>query len=149
MKKICHKLKINSRKIFTPTVLVICGLLMLLSLFAGNLVFYAFGSDDSGYAITPVLIILLLAVIGIVLCLWLRRRIVRNDPVMGRFAAERISLKPGGTVRGQRKFGFMTMRWLIAGTGSTIFAPAWSIFGLIWRSTSEIRCRSTLARQRA
>ena len=113
MKKICHKLKINSRKIFTPTVLVICGLLMLLSLFAGNLVFYAFGSDDSGYAITPVLIILLLAVIGIVLCLWLRRRIVRNDPVMGRFAAERTSLKPGGTVRGQRKFGFMTMRWLI------------------------------------
>ncbi|PKM59768.1 MAG: hypothetical protein CVU99_11765, partial [Firmicutes bacterium HGW-Firmicutes-4] len=113
MKKNYHKLKINSRKIFTPTVLAICGLLILLSLFAGNLVFYAFGSDDSGYAITPVLIILLLAVIGIVLCLWLRRRIVRNDPVMGRFAAERISLKSGGTVRGQRKFGFMTIRWLI------------------------------------
>ena len=87
MKKICHKLKINSRKIFTPTVLVICGLLMLLSLFAGNLVFYAFGSDDSGYAITPVLIILLLAVIGIVLCLWLRRRI--GAFVVGGYAAAR------------------------------------------------------------
>lgn len=47
--KIYYKLKINSRKIFTPTVLVICGLLMLLSLFAGNLVFFEFGTDDSGF----------------------------------------------------------------------------------------------------
>ncbi|OXS27220.1 MAG: hypothetical protein BI182_04165 [Acetobacterium sp. MES1] len=63
-------------------------------------------------AMTPFMIIVLLSAIGIILCLWLRRRIVKKDPVMGRFANERTSLGPVGTMKGQRKFGFMTLRWL-------------------------------------
>ncbi|WP_026394344.1 4Fe-4S binding protein [Acetobacterium malicum] len=62
-------------------------------------------------ALTPFMIIVLLSAVGIILCLWLRRRIVTKDPVMGRFANGRMSLGPVGTMKGQRKFGFMTIRW--------------------------------------
>lgn len=64
-------------------------------------------------ALTPFFIIITLSIIGILLCLWLRQRIVKNDPVMGRFSDERMGLGPVGTMKNQRKFGFMTIRWII------------------------------------
>jgi formate hydrogenlyase subunit 6/NADH:ubiquinone oxidoreductase subunit I len=64
-------------------------------------------------ALTPLMVIVGLTVIGIVVCLILRKRIVKNDPVMGRFYDQRTGAGLGSPLKGQRKFGFMAIRWLV------------------------------------
>ncbi|MBC3803307.1 4Fe-4S binding protein [Acetobacterium fimetarium] len=119
------------KKYLTPVVVLICVGLAALAYFAYNLVFYDYGAGASSFslsdqvvdtplfsmqflwAMTPFLIIIALSILCILLCLWLRKRIIKKDPVMGRFVSERTGLSGTAAVTGQRKFGFMTIRWLI------------------------------------
>lgn len=118
------------KKILTPSIVLICVVLSLLAYFAYAIVFYDYGSNASGFslsdaivdtpllslqfllAMTPFLIIIALSVLCILLCLWLRKRIIRKDPLMGRFANERTGAAKTA-IKGQRRFGFMSIRWFI------------------------------------
>ncbi|WKY45762.1 4Fe-4S binding protein [Eubacteriaceae bacterium ES2] len=64
-------------------------------------------------ALSPFFLILILSVLGIILCLILRRRILLKDPIMGRFLADGRKVGSSGWVHGQNKIGFMHLRWLI------------------------------------
>jgi polyferredoxin len=118
------------KKILTPSIVLICVVLSLLAYFAYAIVFYDYGSNASGFslsdaivdtpllslqfllAMTPFLIIIALSVLCILLCLWLRKRIIKKDPLMGRFANERTGAAKTA-IKGQRRFGFMSIRWFI------------------------------------
>lgn len=56
------------------------------------------------------MIIVLLAAIGIALCIWVRKKILAQDASSPKIARMRNEQAPG-RVKGQKKFGFMTVRW--------------------------------------
>ncbi|MGD9475293.1 MAG: 4Fe-4S binding protein [Eubacteriaceae bacterium] len=64
-------------------------------------------------ALSPFFLILTLSVLGIILCLILRRRILLKDPIMSRFLAGNRKVGTNGLLKSQNRFGFMNIRWLI------------------------------------
>ena len=71
----------------------------------------------------PLGLIVLVSAVGIVLCIQVRKRILKKDPAFARFFETRTG-SGKKTVPGQRKIGFMTVRWAIM-----ILAAFFMIFG--------------------
>ncbi|MBQ9268240.1 MAG: 4Fe-4S binding protein [Oscillospiraceae bacterium] len=100
----------------------ICAAMFALAWFAWRLPFFEFSEEYSAEQVgsflslkylknlLPLILILLLSALGILICIGVRKRIIRKDPAFGRFFEARTG-SAGKKVPGQRKLGFMTVRW--------------------------------------
>ena len=124
----------RNAKRFLITVAVCAGMLAL-AWYAWLLPFFEFSEEYSAEQVgsflsldylrnlIPLGLIVLLSTVGIVLCIQARKRILKKDPAFARFFETRTG--PARTsVPGQRKLGFMTVRWAVM-----ILAAFFMIFG--------------------
>lgn len=100
----------------------VCAAMFALAWFAWRLPFFEFSEEYSAEQVgsflslkylknlLPLILILLLSSLGILICIGVRKRIIRKDPAFGRFFEARTG-SGGKKVPGQRKLGFMTVRW--------------------------------------
>ena len=100
----------------------VCAAMFALAWFAWRLPFFEFSEEYSAEQVgsflslkylknlLPLILILLLSALGILICIGVRKRIIRKDPAFGRFFEARTG-SGGKKVPGQRKLGFMTVRW--------------------------------------
>ncbi len=100
----------------------VCAAMFALAWFAWRLPFFEFSEEYSAEQVgsflslkylknlLPLILILLLSALGILICIGVRKRIIRKDPAFGRFFEARTG-SAGKKVPGQRKLGFMTVRW--------------------------------------
>ena len=100
----------------------VCAAMFALAWFAWRLPFFEFSEEYSAEQVgsflslkylknlLPLILILLLSSLGILICIGVRKRIIRKDPAFGRFFEARTG-SAGKKVPGQRKLGFMTVRW--------------------------------------
>ena len=100
----------------------VCAAMFALAWFAWRLPFFEFREEYSAEQVgsflslkylknlLPLILILLLSALGILICIGVRKRIIRKDPAFGRFFEARTG-SGGKKVPGQRKLGFMTVRW--------------------------------------
>lgn len=112
-------------KIRTKIMIVLCCLAMAAAAyFAWKLPFYEYAQDvyetsagkwftvEYVKALAPFLVILFLAAAGIVVCVQVRKSIRKAGDFSGNFS--RMHMEQGsGKVKGQKRFGFMTIRWII------------------------------------
>ena len=104
--------------------LAVCAGMLALAWYAWLLPFYEFDGEYTaeqvgsflslGYLknLLPLGLILLLSALGIVLCIQVRKRIIKKDPAFGRYFEARTG-SASRKVPGQRKLGFMTVRWAV------------------------------------
>ena len=119
----------------TLITIVICGLMIGLAWYAWKIPFLevdteygqvpvgSFLSFEYLKNLLPLGVIILLSAVGIAISIKLRQSIIKNDPIMGRFADNRGTTE-GKPAPGQSFFGFMTVRW-----GIMILASFLMIFG--------------------
>ncbi|MDO4797131.1 MAG: 4Fe-4S binding protein [Coriobacteriales bacterium] len=101
---------------------IVCATMALVAYFAWQFSFFECDANtytttaeqlftpDHAAKLAPLLLIGLLSALGIVLCIVVRQRIVRKDPLRGSFATSMGSAL-AGRVRGQRVSAFMVVRW--------------------------------------
>ncbi|MGN0483012.1 MAG: 4Fe-4S binding protein [Lachnospiraceae bacterium] len=101
---------------------IVCAAMIAIAYIAPKLSFFEFAEEvfetnkeqlftkEHAQAMLPFFIILLLAAVGIGLCIWVRKKILEQDASSKKIAQMR-SAQAAGRVKGQKKFGFMTIRW--------------------------------------
>ena len=137
-------MKKRKRIIITSAV---CIALAALAYFAWLLPFYVFDTNDfetrleklmsAEYlkTLVPLLIIIALSAVGIVLCVWLRRLMMKTDKRYSRFSDVRTS-KTKGKALMQKPAAFMIVRWLVMIAFSFMMIWGGLIFGLHMSSVS-------------
>ena len=128
------------------TVAVLVGMFVL-AWFAWRLPFYEFSEEYSAEQVgsflslaylknlLPLGLILLLSTLGIILCIQVRKQILRKDPAFGRFFETRTG-SASKTVRGQRKIGFMTVRWAAMLAAAFLMIFGGTVLGLRFSQVS-------------
>ena len=136
----------RSKKKIIITVLA-CIILCLLAYFSWKIPFYEFRTMnlDTGLGklfsvdylktLFPFLIIVALAAVGIVLCIWLRKLVIRFDKDNSRFTAAHTA-KPKGVAPKQKTAVFMVIRWTVMIAFAFIMIFGSLIFGLKMSSLS-------------
>ena len=123
----------------------VCAGLLAAAWFAWKFPFYEFPEETENLGpmlsaayfrnLFPLVLILFLTAMGIILCIQVRKILLKRDPVFGRFFEARTG---EGTrkVPGQKKGGFMAVRWgtMIAAAFFMIFGG--TLLGLRFRSVS-------------
>ena len=137
-------MKKRKRIIITSAV---CIALAALAYFAWLLPFYVFDTNDFETSLeklmsaeylktlVPLLIIIALSAVGIVLCVWLRRLMMKTDKRYSRFSDVRTS-KTKGKALMQKPAAFMIVRWLVMIAFSFMMIWGGLIFGLHMSSVS-------------
>ena len=137
-------MKKRKRIIITSAV---CIALAALAYFAWLLPFYVFDTNDFDTSLeklmsaeylktlVPLLIIIALSAVGIVLCVWLRRLMMKTDKRYSRLSDVRTS-KTKGKALMQKPAAFMIVRWLVMIAFSFMMIWGGLIFGLHMSSVS-------------
>ena len=125
----------------------VCAGMLALAWYAWLLPFFEFDAEYSAEQVgsflslaylknlLPLGLILLLSAAGILLCIYARKRIIRQDPAFGRFFEARTGAA-SGKVPGQRKFGFMTVRWAVMLAAAFLMIFGGTALGLRFASVS-------------
>ena len=136
----------RSRKSIVITAMV-CAALALLSYYAWKFPFYEFAENSFDTSLekllsveylktlVPLLIILALAAVGIVLCIWLRRLLVKTDKNDRRFADVRTKRQRGRAPK-QKPAAFMVVRWIVMIVFAFLMIFGGLLFGLRMASIS-------------
>lgn len=126
---------------------IVCIALVAIAYFAWLFPFYVFDTNDFETSLeklmsidylktlVPLLIIIALSAIGIVLCVWLRKLMIKTDKRYSRFANIRTSRTKGKSPK-QKPAVFMIVRWLVMIAFSFIMIWGGLIFGLRMSSIS-------------
>ena len=133
------------RRIIITT--IICGLMGIVAWYAWIFPFMEsdaeFGQGPVGLLFSleyfknllPLGVIVLMSVIGIAMSIRVRKAIMKDDPIMGRFAESR-SQNEGKASPGQSKFGFMTLRWIIMVLSGFLMIFGGTVLGLRFANIS-------------
>jgi len=119
----------------------VCAVMLACAWFAWMIPFFEFDGEYSAEQVgaflslpylknlLPLGLILLLSALGIILCIQVRKHILRRDPTFSRF----FEVRTGKAVRrvpGQKRFGFMTVRWAVMIAAAFLMIFGGSVLGL-------------------
>ena len=124
----------------------VCAGMLAIAWYAWRLTFFEFDGEYSAEQVgsflslnylknlLPLGLILLLSAVGIVLCIQVRKRIIRKDPAFGRFFEARTG-SATKRVR-EKRFGFMTVRWAVMLAAAFLMIFGGTVLGLRFQSVS-------------